>query len=419
MSEPLYFASIGQVHRAKLKKSGIIVAVKIQFPEIKESILSQLNYLKFAATFAKYGPISRWNITTNSHIAQIENRLLEELNYERELNNLIKSHENSNSSQFPAEIKKYCSSQVLTQPWIDGHNLEYISEHWDKKNKKIVAQLIMSQYLKQILIDGFYQGDTNFSNFIFEENDSGTQVHWIDHGNWCSIEQDVKNSLFSIIFQTIEGDDINYLGHFEKIGFDLSKLRYLENTLPTLVTILFDPFLTNRPYDLNEWKLEERIEKLLGENKWWFRSSGSSSFLELMKSFYGIIKIIRKLEVNINWHEEILKYASHFNIADINRSLPAYENNIPPIHLLATKLTVLIHKDNREHLKIELPAISLLELESLIPDNIKHKLNEKLINIQDIKHNYLKNGLIPGELINISEFDQQTKENNRFNIYLS
>ncbi|MDD4976442.1 MAG: AarF/UbiB family protein [Bacteriovorax sp.] len=429
ISEPIICASIGQVHKAELKTgpaSYEAVAIKIQYPNVKKSINSQMQFLKLAAAAAKFGPISKWNISIKSHLLQIEARLNEELDYNHELKNLliVKNFNSHSNKKSITPFESYCSSQIFTQSWVEGVDLKFIEKNWNDNDRKLAAEQLIENYMKQIFKDGFFQGDTNFSNFIFQKTSGGhseINVQWIDFGNWCTLPQEVQKSLYTLIFQTIKGDDLNYLGHFEKIGFDITKLRFFQNVLPTLVSILLEPFLIDRPYDLVNWELEERIDNLLGENKWWFRSSGNAGFLELMKSFVGIINILKFLRVNINWHKQFLKLSDQFNIVSINQQIPIYENSIPSISNLAKHLVIHIFKNSKEHVKIELPATSFLDLENFIPEDIKLLLVERSLDIQKIKFNYLKNGLVPGEVFSLEKTDSISDTESvitKFHVYL-
>ena len=421
LSEPVYCASIGQVHKAKIISTDQDIAIKVQYPHIKQSIRSQINLLKIAAATAKFGPIAKWKVDLDSYIHQVENRLKEELDYSHELNNLMRTKQfnSSNNHREPLLFEKYCTSQIFIQPWIEGLSINEVAQKKNYEEKKILAETIAEDFLKQVFLHGFFQGDTNFSNFIIDKN---ANVHWIDYGNWCELSTEMQQSIFTIIFQTIAGEDINYLGHFEKIGFDLAKLRYIQNLLPILVSILFEPFLINRNYDMSFWNLEERIQNLLGENKWWFRSSGNSALLELMKSFYGIVTIVKYLKVNINWQKIFLTFSSQFNIATINKNLISYENDIPAFNLLAKNLVIHIFKNDVEHVKIELPATSLLDLENCIPDDIKDKLLLKNLDIAKIKFAYLEKGLVPGEVFSLETAENTatlTSITTRFQVYLT
>ena len=173
-----------------------------------------------------------------------------------------------------------------------------------------------------------------------------------------------------------------------------------------------DPFLQNTPYELKKWNLSERIELLLGQNKWWFRSSGNSDFLELIKSFWGIIKIVEYLNINLNWYKLFLEVAPHLDLEKIEHALAIYNYEIPQLDQLAKYLIIKVYKDNIEHVKLELPAITFLDIENLIPPDVKTKLNERALDIVYIKIEYLKKGLIPGEVFSLVD------QNSSFHIYL-
>ena len=111
-----------------------------------------------------------------------------------------------------------------------------------------------------------------------------------------------------------------------------------------------------------------------------------------------------------------------FKIEEINQSLPNFENNIPKFAHAAKNLVIHIFKDSKEHVKIELPATALLDIENLIPDDVKIVLMEKSLNLNEIKFNYLKSGLVPGELFVLEtvEITDNLKEiPAKFHVYLT
>lgn len=397
LNEAVFCASIGQVHKAILK-NGTFVAIKVQYPNVKNSISSQLNLLKVAALGSKITKISRWNIDINAHVATIEARLAEELDYQHEEKNLIQfRNKNPDSELFV--FPQYSSSMILTQSWIEGINLAVVKKTWPVEKRKKVAELLIDQYFKHVFVDGFFQGDNNLSNFIVTENP--LKIHWIDFGNWIGASIGVRQALAVLIFNVTHKNETNFLGHFQRLGFDLQKLTYFQNTLPSLLEILFDPFLINRPFDLSSWKLEERVDHLLGENKWWFRSSGDSSFLELMKSFIGLVKVIEYLGVNINWHAAFIKNTASFNLHEIEASTPTYPNSIPQASQLAIFLRIQVFKNSKEHVKVELPATAFFDLENFIPEEVQIKLKDRSLNLSEIKFKYLEKGLVPGKVFEL------------------
>lgn len=400
ISEPLFSASIGQVHRATLREkiSDVQdVAIKIQFPEVDKAIFSQLKFLKVLSLSSKFSPINKWRINLNAHLHQIELKLKQELDYTNELNNIIKAR--SIGINAPLVFAEYSSSQVISQEWLKGVDLQEVKNKWNFEERKNIANILVNDFMAQLFAFKFYQADTNFSNFLF----TSSSVHWIDYGNWCHVSNDVSNSLYSIIFQSIHGSDINYLGHLEKIGFDIEKMHFFKPLIPNLISLIFEPFLENRPYDLSSWNVEKRISQMLGENKWWFRSSGGTIFFEIMKSFFGILKIIQFLEVNVNWQSAFLKQSPHYDIPQIEKSIKLFPDASPVRSVLAKNVIILVLKNNYEHVKVELPSSAFFNIEEMIPDDAKLILKNLNVNIAEMKSQYLKKGLIPGEFYSFEE----------------
>jgi len=77
---PFSAASIGQVHRASLH-SGEKVIVKVQYPGVAESVVSDLNYLKSLLLFSNFFPDGLF-LDNTIRVASLE--LEGECNYVRE-----------------------------------------------------------------------------------------------------------------------------------------------------------------------------------------------------------------------------------------------------------------------------------------------------------------------------------------------
>jgi predicted unusual protein kinase regulating ubiquinone biosynthesis (AarF/ABC1/UbiB family) len=86
---PVASASLGQVHRAKLR-DGRPVVVKIQRPGIREQILKDLEVLgEIVNLIDKHTPVGR-HYPVGDMFNTFRRSLLRELNYNREANNLIR-----------------------------------------------------------------------------------------------------------------------------------------------------------------------------------------------------------------------------------------------------------------------------------------------------------------------------------------
>ena len=78
-------ASLGQVHKAKLK-NGNVVACKLQYPDMNSAIEADLNQLRMI--FSIYQSYNK-AIKTNEIYKEVNDRLIEELDYFREKKSMI------------------------------------------------------------------------------------------------------------------------------------------------------------------------------------------------------------------------------------------------------------------------------------------------------------------------------------------
>ena len=120
---PAAAASIGQVHRARLK-DGRPVAVKIQYPGAGEALLGDLKQIaRLARMFGGMVP----GLDIKPLLAELEQRVAEELDYDLEAQaqtQFAKAYDDDLDIAVPAVVTN--SERVLVTEWIDGTPLSKI-----------------------------------------------------------------------------------------------------------------------------------------------------------------------------------------------------------------------------------------------------------------------------------------------------
>jgi predicted unusual protein kinase regulating ubiquinone biosynthesis (AarF/ABC1/UbiB family) len=159
-------ASLGQVHRA-LSPKGHDLAVKLQYPGIQRTIKNDLQLLR---TLLR--PLRDYQ-TVLPAINEIEERLLEEIDYTLEANNLVYFAKNLNMEgvNIAEPWPPGCSDTILSATYMPGLPLNL----WLKTEPSQEARDQVAQKLNDIFLRGLYElhcihADPNPGNFIIADD---------------------------------------------------------------------------------------------------------------------------------------------------------------------------------------------------------------------------------------------------------
>lgn len=177
--EPLAAASIGQVYRARLV-DGRDVAIKVQYPGIDRIVEADLRNLKklFGSLLAMFADVDVEPIWL-----ELRERLLEELDYEREAENIARMracHADDPGVLIPAVIPEASSRRVLTMEYVPGIGPEEAcSGAYPQALRDRWGAQLLHFVMRGLLEHRFLHADPNFGNFAFRED--GRLVVY-DHG---------------------------------------------------------------------------------------------------------------------------------------------------------------------------------------------------------------------------------------------
>ncbi|AMD16943.1 ABC transporter [Methanobrevibacter sp. YE315] len=209
---PLGSASIGQVYKAELKSTGQEVAIKVQKPNSREIIESDVKIMKFLAErIDKYISATRtYNLP--AIISEFERSIFKELNYLEEMMNLQNLSYNFRSISYikiPDVYLDYCSEKVITMELIKGVVVtDLIKRDYPNIDKKKIASYGVKSYFKQIMIDGFFHADPHPGNLIVTED---RKLCYIDVGMMGILNEDFKEDLAELILLLISGNTNNII----------------------------------------------------------------------------------------------------------------------------------------------------------------------------------------------------------------
>jgi predicted unusual protein kinase regulating ubiquinone biosynthesis (AarF/ABC1/UbiB family) len=186
--EPVGAASIGQVYKARLR-GGRAVAVKVQYPGIATAVRSDIKNLRL---FAKPAQAVIPGIDIASIIAEVEERVSEELDYEVEAQNhrLFARHYRGHPFiRVPEVHTELCSDTVLVTDWLDGRPLG-AAESLDLDTRNRLAEIIFRFYVGGPFELLAFSGDPHPGNSLLL--DDGT-IGFIDFGLLKRIDRETAD----------------------------------------------------------------------------------------------------------------------------------------------------------------------------------------------------------------------------------
>ncbi len=187
---PIAAASIGQVHRA-VTKDGREIAIKVQYPGVKESIDADVDNV---ASLLKLSGLLPPELPIQPLLEEAKRQLHEEADYVREGEQMMLYRERMAAEPgflVPAIAEEFSTERVLAMDFIPGRPVEELeSAPQDERDR--VARNIIALVLREMFEFGVMQTDPNFANYRYQP-DSGKLV-LLDFGATRDVEPWVVDS---------------------------------------------------------------------------------------------------------------------------------------------------------------------------------------------------------------------------------
>ena len=204
-STPMAAASLGQVHKARLR-NGRQVAVKIQRPGIRDRMIEDLDALEEIAEFLDQHTEFGKRYEFGEMLDQFRKSLLRELDYRQEATNLTtirRGLENFERIIVPEAIPDYSTSRVLTMEYVHGKKITDVNPlaRMDFDGEGLAEELFRA-YLEQILVNGFFHADPHPGNVFLTDD---YRIALIDLGMVGRIMPGLQEQLLQLLLAIAEG----------------------------------------------------------------------------------------------------------------------------------------------------------------------------------------------------------------------
>lgn len=213
---PLAAASIGQVHRAKLR-DGRLVAVKVQYPDIDAVVHADLRTLhRIVRIIERMLP----DHGIGDVYREVRKIVVKELDFQGEAANIERiagNFEGRTDVQFPAVVHELSTGRVLTTTFVDGIKVSH-TEALDKAgiDRKRLARLVIEAYCQQIFTDRVYHADPHPGNLMVL---AGPTLVFLDFGAVAEISASMRSGMIEFVQGGLTGDTEKLIRGMRTMGF--------------------------------------------------------------------------------------------------------------------------------------------------------------------------------------------------------
>ena len=299
---PMASASIGQVHKAKLR-TGEEVVVKVQRPDVEETIALDLGIIKEAVKRTdRY--LKKQGILNGEEVVRVFDRAItKELDYMNEARNIDRfrtTYRHRTDFYVPKAYREFSTNKVLIMEFVNGCKITDVKQlkEWGLSPARIVEKG-MDIYLSQIFEYGYFHGDPHPGNVLVRED--GT-ILLLDFGMVGQLMKKDKYAFAGIFIAMSRHDARDMANQLRKLAVEdnITDMRQLVYDLNDLI----DDYAY---LDVSESSIQDVIQRLQKIMYDYHITVPGGVFL-IFRAFAILEGIGKKLHPNFKTYEFIRPY---------------------------------------------------------------------------------------------------------------
>jgi len=230
--EPIGAASLGQVHRARRRRDGLELVLKVQYPGVADAVDSDLNavaQMLRVARLVNFGPeFEDW-------LEEVRQMMHREVDYRLEASTTEKFRQIlADDPRFvvPRVLPEYSSAQVIASTYEHGHSVNSDSvRNLSLTRRSDLGKAALELFFRELFVWGEIQTDPNFGNYrirISGEDGDGAEYDRIVLLDFGAVQSYSREFLDPVI-QMIQA---SYEDNLDAVIDGGVKLRFMSTDWP-------------------------------------------------------------------------------------------------------------------------------------------------------------------------------------------
>lgn len=291
-------ASLGQVHRAEMK-DGRKVAVKVQYPNVRETIDSDLAMVKVIYKRIVQGKLA------DEYFTEVREKLIEETDYLNEGEQIRFFHDKYSTGDFvtPEWIPDLSTGKVLTMTFIEGiHINEFLRRHDDQEMRNRYGQLIWDFFHAQINDTCTIHADAHPGNFLYTTDG---RLGVLDFGCVKVCPADFFSRYMELFVAHFNQHEDRMLQLYKELEIiddiqDLNESEYdFVNFTRRLGRLFVNPYHFDT-FDFGDDRFSEEFNGYAREAAGYKEPRGSKHFIFMARAHLGMYQMLMKLQAKVD-----------------------------------------------------------------------------------------------------------------------
>lgn len=306
---PIAAASIGQVHRAELP-SGEMLAIKVQYPGVKESIDSDV---KNVASLLRMTGLVPAKLDVKPIIEEGRQQLHQEADYLREASylrrfaDLLSGDENFD---VPIYYPEHSTDKILAMSYRKSLPIEDMIDAPQDTRDRIV-HLLIELLLRELFEFKIMQTDPNFANYRYDRQTD--RLVLLDFGASRDIEDELAAAYGKLMRTVLGGEKEESFDVAAQMGFvaEDMPLKY-KRAILEILDMALEPLRHDAPFDFGDNQIAQNMRnkgmELAGKRELWHVPPAEMVFIQ--RKFGGMYMLATRLRARVNVHALMHKYVS-------------------------------------------------------------------------------------------------------------
>lgn len=311
-------ASLGQVHRAK-DKNGRDLACKLQYPDMKSAIASDIGQLKLI--FSLYERVDP-SIKTAQIYEELSQRLYEELDYVREAkhtNAYAHILKDEKTIHVPEIVAGLSTDRLLTSTWLDGKPILTYKDAPLEDRNTIALNMFRAWYVP-LYYYGIIHGDPHMGNYSIRNG--SLDLNLLDFGCIRVFPPQFVGGVIELYHALMTDDRERAVGAYESWGFANLSNEVID-VLNIWARFLYDPIMDDQIRTISTTnngvygrEKAQEVHKQLKTLKGNVQIPREFVFMD--RAALGLGSVFIHLQAEVNWHQLFEEMISVFSVDEMN-----------------------------------------------------------------------------------------------------